>query len=275
MILEPLAAPEILIHRGRGGRRLRGDENRPLPLSSPSCPAPMTPARLLSSLSSKATAIARHGPAYAASAAACAGNSRHITTPSGNLWWAAGGWIFFVAENALLSENREAIIAYLDDEDGSNGDNRGQPQGDGSRGERSARARGASSVGDDRYHLLYGIASTAATASIGYSYYRLTRAPGSAAVAQATTRAAAATMAAAWACLSGGWALALQAAPKMQVPVSTSTWQVRCPFDFTDSRREAESQGEIDVVVRGLERITRHPVRRRFCGLKRRGGSPT
>eukprot|EP00429_Kryptoperidinium_foliaceum_P035047 CAMPEP_0176166482 /NCGR_PEP_ID=MMETSP0120_2-20121206/85149_1 /TAXON_ID=160619 /ORGANISM="Kryptoperidinium foliaceum, Strain CCMP 1326" /LENGTH=72 /DNA_ID=CAMNT_0017504031 /DNA_START=12 /DNA_END=227 /DNA_ORIENTATION=+ len=54
--------------------------------------------------------------------------------------WAAGGWAFFIAENAILSENRTYLIQEL---------------------------------GDDRYHLVYGTLSTIATASIGYSFYSI------------------------------------------------------------------------------------------------------
>ncbi len=56
-------------------------------------------------------------------------------------------------------------------------------------------------------------------------------------------------------CLSLGAIMASQAIPKMQIPVAVannSSLQVRCPFDFTDSKG-------IDDTLHGLERITRHP----------------
>lgn len=35
---------------------------------------------------------------------------------SKDMQWAAGGWIFFVAENAILSENRTYLIQELGDD---------------------------------------------------------------------------------------------------------------------------------------------------------------
>ena len=52
--------------------------------------------------------------------------------------WAVGGWTFFIAENVLISENRDYLRSALRGADGSAED------------------------GDFRYHALYGPISTAA-----------------------------------------------------------------------------------------------------------------
>ena len=52
--------------------------------------------------------------------------------------WAVGSWSFFIAENLVLSENRSFLIE---------------------------------SIGDDNYHYLYGLISTAACGSITYAYF--------------------------------------------------------------------------------------------------------
>ncbi|GAX10994.1 hypothetical protein FisN_2Lu524 [Fistulifera solaris] len=145
-------------------------------------------------------------------------------TRSSQIKWAVSGWAFFIAENAILSENRTWIIDQL---------------------------------GDDGYHTLYGAFSTAAMASVGFAYLkRLSRPPPSPAHLPA--------LALSWGCLSSGLFLALQTAPSMQIPVSiqqkdgptsnTPSWklQVRCPFDFTHDRDNNET-------VKGIERISRHP----------------
>lgn len=141
---------------------------------------------------------------------------------SKDLQWAAGGWIFFVAENALLSENRTYLIAQL---------------------------------GDDKYHLCYGTLSTIATASIGYSYFRLRRTPIPAAALRIPRSPVA--LGASWALLTVGLSMATQALPKFQIPVSAGGGkgvQVRCPFDFKEPQRDNDDSG-----VHGLERVTRHP----------------
>jgi hypothetical protein len=166
------------------------------------------------------------------------------------LQWALAGWTFFIAENAILSENRTALINVLSDEG---------------------------------YHILYGTCSTAAMASIGYAYvYKLSAA---AAVAAPT---AAATLGS-WMLLSTGLVMASQALPKFQVPVafassdesaagssssssgsnssttdtrtsSSSSWklQVRCPFDFADTKNNKEGGEQEQNNIRGLNRISRH-----------------
>jgi hypothetical protein len=166
---------------------------------------------------------------------------------SPQLKWAVGGWIFFIAENAVLSENRTWIIEEV---------------------------LGGS---DEAYHAAYGTCSTAATASIVYGYYQLRK--GAAATVKATNLPVG-RWGFSWVALSAGCILASQTVPSLQVPVhltSTATgaadpmerpigplpqdegrsaWklQVRCPFDFTVSRRSDEQDGPI-----GVERVTRHP----------------
>jgi uncharacterized membrane protein len=154
--------------------------------------------------------------------------------------WAAGGWTFFIAENAILSENRTWLIQQL---------------------------------GDDQYHLCYGTLSTIATASIGYAYYVIKKA------APLTAKPPTLHMTAiigGWTFLFSGLAMASQLAPAFQIPVamvdananassnanptvgpsapSTSPMklQVRCPFDFTDKK-------DPNTALHGVERISRHP----------------
>lgn len=178
-----------------------------------------------------------------------------------NVRWAATGWLFFVAENAVLSENRALIIQQL---------------------------------GDEGYHAFYGTCSTLAMASIGYARYRIRQTPIGAASALPLLwkRGAAApvvNVVASWVALTVGLAMASQSLPKLQVPVgfasdaaavigsdeltasssttagpapppttttNSSSWklQVRCPFDFADGKQHNDTTD-----VRGRERITRHP----------------
>jgi hypothetical protein len=178
--------------------------------------------------------------------------------------WAAGGWVFFIAENAILSENRTYLIQRL---------------------------------GDDQYHAAYGTLSTVATASIGYAYYTIRKT-----MTTTTASSIMPRQLALWKSLTppiplavGGWifltiglTMASQAIPKMQIPLAvvqsnttSSTMQassdtqlpspastppqppttagsyslqVRCPFDFSDKK-----SGTTDYEVHGLERVSRHP----------------
>ena len=133
---------------------------------------------------------------------------------------AIGGWIFFIAENAILSENRTALIEYL---------------------------------GDENYHLLYGTFSTIATASIGYGYYRISG------LTSLGTKVSPLNRLTSWGFMSLGLILASQALPKMQIPFMVGgsedgmKVQVRCPFDFADQKHAVDTQQ-----IRGMERITRN-----------------
>jgi uncharacterized membrane protein len=145
--------------------------------------------------------------------------------------WAAGGWTFFILENAVLSENRTYLIQQL---------------------------------GDDQYHAVYGTFSTIASVSIGYAYWKVRNAtsipPGLMLWKKSSARPPLFNLALSWTCLSLGLVMASQVAPKMQIPISIGSqngatqFQVRCPFDFSDKHNQ-----QIDSGVRGLERITRHP----------------
>jgi hypothetical protein len=108
--------------------------------------------------------------------------------------WAVAGWGLFVAENTLLSENRTYLIQQLG--------------------------------GEEQYHMAYGLCSTAATASIAYGYYVLTR--GAHAEAHGSVHPAAfrgtvppiPRLVASWTLLSLGLVMASQALPKLQIPVA-------------------------------------------------------
>jgi len=147
--------------------------------------------------------------------------------------WAAGGWMIFITENFVLSENRTALIEKL---------------------------------GDANYHNLYGICSTTACASIVYAYFY----KNSASIAMKTFPIHTAS----FGFLSLGLTMASQLVPGLQIPVAfgtsiseehdsnisttspapepakSSSFQVRCPFDFTNSKTEGE--------LWGVERVTRH-----------------
>jgi hypothetical protein len=162
--------------------------------------------------------------------------------------WAAGGWTFFIAENAILSENRTWLIQQL---------------------------------GDDQYHLCYGTLSTIASASIGYAYYTIRKAaPLNPQLALWKTAKPPMPVAiGGWMFLTLGLVMASQVAPKFQIPVAmvdenanaasnadptvgpsapsaaappSMKLKVRCPFDFTDKK-------DPNTTLHGLERISRHP----------------
>ena len=175
--------------------------------------------------------------------------------------WAAGGWTFFVIENAILSENRTWLI---------------------------------DSLGDDTYNLCYGVCSTIATASIGLAYYKISRKtppiPPQLLRKIPKNVMITASNIGSWISMSVGLIMASQVAPTFQIPVSYSSpesdndntadvvtgptnendinsnhqsgsgmkFQVRCPFDFADKRLEKSDDGG-DFSIRGLERISRHP----------------
>ena len=188
--------------------------------------------------------------ASAATTTAASALSKPILSHS-SCRWAFAGWTFFIAENAILSENRTWLINEL---------------------------------GDDMYHGVYGTLSTIATGSIGYAYYKFgkTTFPRELLLRKNGCRPPLSTIGVGWMCLSLGLIMASQAAPKLQIPIamvsttdddssslgknatvgprpsksnSTSTkFQVRCPFDFADKRSDPSSQ-----IPQGTERISRHP----------------
>jgi uncharacterized membrane protein len=110
--------------------------------------------------------------------------------------WAAAGWTFFIAENAVLSEHRTWLIETLG--------------------------------GDEPYHYAYGTCSTLATASIGYAYYLLKKNATISKPISLPSKIGSITF------MTVGLIMASQALPNLQVPVS-SDLKVRCPFDFATS----------------------------------------
>lgn len=142
--------------------------------------------------------------------------------------------MFFIAENAILSENRTWLIQQL---------------------------------GDGNYHNVYGAVSSIATASIGYAYYKIRRATLSQRLNLWKKSPPLVAAAGSFIFLTIGLVMASQAAPKMQVPVTMSSaggigswgvgFQARCPFDFSD-KHEVGNYG-YGGSVRGVERVSRHP----------------
>lgn len=169
---------------------------------------------------------------------------------SSQVHWAMSGWIFFLSENIILSENRTALIHYVG--------------------------------GDEIYHALYGTCSTMAVASILYTYrYKIHRVPINSNVPWPRVVVS-------WTCLTTGLAMAVQTLPRLQIPVTlrsvspstlqdipsstpssgiprtgedSSKWtiQVRCPFDFTSDRHRSANATSDLVAVYGIDRISRHP----------------
>ena len=164
---------------------------------------------------------------------------------SNELRWGGLGWSFFIAENAILSENRTYLREVF---------------------------------GDEQYHGLYGFISTVAMGSIGYSYFKLKNLK-SATPSLFGSTIPAMNLVAAWGLASVGLVLASQTLPKLQIPVAMVSskmednvtesaiaskteapqrtgysLQVRCPFDFSDKHKEGSSSD-----IRGLERVSRHP----------------
>lgn len=160
---------------------------------------------------------------------------------SPSIRWAAGGWLFFIAENVVLSENRTMLIENL---------------------------------GDAGYHNMYGFFSTAAVGSIGYAYIKKVRNVQPFIFHGPTPLP---WRVASWAFLSLGLGMAAQTLPKFQIPVAydvedaappagasptvgptaspadgKKSFQVRCPFDFAAKR-------DPDAELYGTERISRHP----------------
>jgi hypothetical protein len=143
------------------------------------------------------------------------------------LGWAAGGWAFFIVENAVLSENRDYIIDHL------------------------------SSQG---YYALYGTASTAATVGILYGYRTLSNVSSSMTTTSMIPRTVPSIprLGLAIVIQSIGLILASQAIPSLQIPID-SKFQVRCPFDFARDRQPPPSPGTgTSSAAGGLDRVSRH-----------------
>jgi len=165
---------------------------------------------------------------------------------SSQIRWAVGGWSFFITENVILSENRSYLI---------------------------------SSFGDDAYHLIYGMISTAAVASIGYGYMYKGVRKAAPFLWPRDCGVPLPRQVAGFLLHSMGFGIASQALPRLQMPVALvdeqtepetgsthkssqaiaapneslgSNFKIRCPFDFTD-RHIVNDNG-----IYGLERISRH-----------------
>jgi NnrU protein len=208
--------------------------------------------------------------------------------------YALGGWAFFIAENALLSENRAAIIAFL--------------------GSTNTDEMMNTEENESNYRILYGTFSTIATASILYGYRQLrllhtaaTNAIGNTSLGTTLQQQSikpllqvphhvaptitVMTTAAAISLMSLGLILVSQAFPKLQIPIeislpqgesptppptptttpeaaappmgtesTKSSWsfiKVRCPFDFTGSKPGASTDTGHEHVT-GIDRVTRH-----------------
>eukprot|EP00980_Cylindrotheca_fusiformis_P025059 scaffold12982_cov129-Cylindrotheca_fusiformis.AAC.7 len=111
-------------------------------------------------------------------------------------------------------------------------------------------------MGDVNYHYIYGTFSTAATASIGYGFYKLQKAIVPPNLIVWNKKPPVPSALGAWAFMTLGVFLASQTLPKFQVPVTivdSKKVQVRCPFDFTGKKTSE------NIEVYGTERITRHP----------------
>jgi uncharacterized membrane protein len=160
-----------------------------------------------------------------ASTTATASSKLFKLLKSSELKWACTGWTFFIAENAVLSENRTYLIEQLNSE--------------------------------DNYRAVYGTFSTIATASVAFAYYKLTRASPAATALPMLWKGSApvVNMAVSWTATTLGLIVASQALPKFQIPVALETGKLKvvCPFDFADDK---ERSG--DETVRGLERMSRH-----------------
>ena len=146
-----------------------------------------------------------------------------------------GGWAFFIAENVVVSNNRDAIIA---------------------------------SIGEVNYRRVYSGLSTCACASIAYGYLRHGRKQGPKLWAAAPPAARCGAVA-----LQGlGLVGFSQMLPRLQVPIAmeeagptADTWpgtpqpgggaamRVRCPMDF--SAADTPEDG-----IAGPKRVTRHPT---------------
>jgi len=175
--------------------------------------------------------------------------SRFVNTP---VKWAVVSWSLFIAENFILSENRTTLI---------------------------------SNFGDDNYHYIYGLCSTAAVSSIAYGYQYKIKNQGPM-LWKSGVAVPLPGKIAAFVFTSIGLGLISQTAPKLQIPVeyrgesltdqerkeemlsqgpmqpsqssdkNNGKWKVRCPFDFTDAKSQSLEGG---IELKGLDRITRHP----------------
>ncbi|KAI8834034.1 hypothetical protein BJ741DRAFT_610800 [Chytriomyces cf. hyalinus JEL632] len=154
--------------------------------------------------------------------------------------WIAIGWTAFIAENVIVSENRETLVGAL---------------------------------GEDRYRMAYGVLSTAACSSIAYGYLVHGHRKGPSVVPYLGGSAAVKLTVVGLQAL--GLAGLMQTLPKLQIPIGldapsstsgantnnslstsadlpTKKFKMLCPVDFAHARNSDPNQLE-------LKRITRHP----------------
>jgi hypothetical protein len=145
--------------------------------------------------------------------------------------WISFGWMGFITENVVLSENRTAIIEAF---------------------------------GDDNYHRLYNTLSTAATGSIAFGFFRHGRKMGPILTQRGTV-----SKLIGYSLQSAGLIGLSQLLPKFQIPVvssqveeisegnsdvtpsSSSAFSLRCPMDFRAKDIPADG-------IYGMDRISRH-----------------
>ena len=141
--------------------------------------------------------------------------------------WMSAGWIGFITENVVLSENRTEIIAAF---------------------------------GDDNYHRLYNTLSTLACGSIGWGFFKHGRGKG-----PIFSHRSKASLFSGYVLQTMGFVGTSQLLPKFQIPVTTdssatqttseprtaSSFALRCPMDFRPNDVPADG-------IYGLERVSRH-----------------
>lgn len=161
------------------------------------------------------------------------------------------GWASFIAENLILSENRQTIIGEL---------------------------------GESKYRMAYGSLSTLTMSSVAYGYFR--HRPGPLLFASGAPGFVGKVAASGFQTM--GLIFVAQQLPSLQLPLASAStpsspvppepvrphtqstpsseggFVVRCPFDFAADRAAREAEGPY-----GLKRITRHPAfwTLGFCGL--------
>ena len=125
--------------------------------------------------------------------------------------WIAGGWVAFIAENIILSENREYLISQF---------------------------------GDSNYHAGYGLLSTLACSSIAYGYFKHGRGSGPLIKTPGSGRKAAAFVLQTLGLVGMSQLIPTVRSPFVSVPPSPHrpeaqqsqekkpSFAVRCPMDF-------------------------------------------
>jgi hypothetical protein len=166
--------------------------------------------------------------------------------------WVTAGWVGFITENLVMSQNRDWIIA---------------------------------NYGDDNYHIAYNILSTAACFSVGYGFLKHGKVGG-----PSFARRGPILQLAGFGIQALGLIGISQLAPALQVPVAFGSQTdmpkpagagkiqvdeklskerklyVRCPIDFRSKNP--------DGGIYGVERVTRHPMLW-FLGISSLGSAIT